>query len=293
MKYEFTEPEPGVFNYTGAEQFLDFVEGTDKLVRCHNLIWQSELPTWITSPNVTWTNATLSAALRRHVTTLIEHFGDRCYSWDVVNEAFSDSPAGAYQSNVWYDTIGAAYVVEAFQAATDAVKANNLAVKLYYNDYNIEYLGNKSYAAQNLVKDLKNRGIQIDGVGLESHFIVGETPDKASQQANMQAFIDLGVDVAITELDIRLDTPANATTEAQQVQDYYNSVAACVAVGKGCIGVTVWDFDDTYSWIPGTFPGQGYGDLFLQPGGANTPLVKKAAYDGCLQALQGVPESSA
>lgn len=47
---------------------------------------------------------------------------------------------------------------------------------------------------------------------------------------------------------------------------------------------------DTYSWVPGTFAGYGYADLFLQPGGANTPLVKKAAYDGCLEALQGVAE---
>lgn len=66
--------------------------------------------------------------------------------------------------------------MEAFQAASDAVRANNLAVKLYYNDYNIEFLGNKSYAAQALVKDLKNRNIQIDGVGLESHFIVSILP---------------------------------------------------------------------------------------------------------------------
>ncbi|KAK5116132.1 hypothetical protein LTR62_008458 [Meristemomyces frigidus] len=291
MKFVFTEPEPNVFNYTGAEQFLSFVEGTGKLVRCHNLIWQSELPTWITNPTVNWTNATLTAALRNHVTNLVEYFGDRCYSWDVVNEAFSDNPAGAYASNVWFDTIGPAYVVEAFDAATQAVKAKNLAVKLYYNDYNIEYLGNKSYAAQNLVTELKGRGIQIDGVGLESHFIAGETPDKASQMANMQAFINLGVDVAITELDVRLNLPPNATTEAQQVLDYYNSVAACVAVGDGCIGVTVWDFDDEYSWVPGTFPGQGYADLFLS-NGPNEPLTRKAAYDGCLQALTGAPESA-
>lgn len=52
-----------------------------------------------------------------------------------------------------------------------------------------------------------------------------------------------------------------------------------------------WDFDDTYSWVPSTFAGQGYADLFFQPKGAGTPLVKKAAYDGCLQALQGKPEA--
>jgi len=175
MKFEFTEPEQGVFNYTGAQEFLDIAKAAGKeYVRCHNLIWESELPTWVTNPTTNWTNETLSAVVYNHAYTLVSHFGDQCYSWDVVNEALSDSPAGAYQNNIWYDTIGPAYVVEAFQAATDAVRDNNLAVKLYYNDYNIEYPGNKSTAAQNIVKELKGRGIQIDGVGLESHFIAGK-----------------------------------------------------------------------------------------------------------------------
>lgn len=87
----------------------------------------------------------------------------------------------------------------------------------------------------------------MDGVGLESHFIVGKTPSQADQQANMDAFVALGVEVAVTELDVRLDLPANATTETQQVADYYSTVAACANV-EGCVGITVWDFDGTCSW---------------------------------------------
>lgn len=199
----------------------------------------------MTNPAVNWTNETLTAVLETHVTALITHFGDRCYAWDVVNEALSDSPAGAWQSNIWYDTIGPEYFFAAFAAATKAVQENGLSVKLYYNDYNIEYAGNKSLAAQGLVTELKARGSQIDGVGLESHFIVGETPSRADQEANMLAFTALGVEVAVTELDVRLELPADASTEAQQVVDYYNTVAACVAV-EGCVGVTVWDFDGRF-----------------------------------------------
>lgn len=214
--------------------------------------------------------------------------------------------------------IGPEYFFLAFDAATKAVKKSSLNVKLYYNDYNIESPGNKSTAAQSLVSQLKARDIQIDGVGLESHFIAGETPSQADQEANMKAFTALDVDVVITELDVRLPAlPPNATSQAQQVLDYYNSVSACVNVER-CVGITVWDFDgkqpqmpsntcklfytfddgsadmldlDTYSWIPSTFAGQGYADLFFQPDGANTPLVKKAAYDGCLEALTGAAEA--
>ncbi|KAI0481161.1 glycoside hydrolase superfamily [Xylariaceae sp. FL0804] len=291
MKFQQTEPEQGVFDFSDAEQFMSIAKATGKLVRCHNLIWSQELPSWVTSPSTPWTNATLSAVLQNHVTSLINHFGNACYSWDVVNEALADSPLGSYTSNPWLTYIGEDYVPMAFAAATQAVRAGNLTVKLYYNDYNIEYAGAKADAAMAIVQDIKARGYQIDGVGMESHFIVGSTPDAASQTAVKQNFTALDVDVAITELDVRANTPPTAADETQQVVDYYNSVASCAAVAR-CVGVTVWDFVDTYSWVPSTFAGTGYADLFLQPGGSGTPLVKKAAYDGVLEALLGEPEAN-
>ncbi|KAH0402540.1 glycoside hydrolase, partial [Aureobasidium melanogenum] len=274
MKWVFTEPEQGVFNYTEADIFLADAAPPGRLVRCHNLNWYNQLPEWLTSGS--WTNETLTKVLQNHVTNLVEHFGDRCYAWDVVNEALSDSGTGnladntTWRSDIWLQKL--------------LSRPKGLKVKLYYNDYNIESAGAKSTAAQALVKSLKDAGIQIDGVGLQSHFIVGETPSKAAQMANMQAFAALNVSVAITELDIRTTVPATAAAQQQQVLDYASSVGACADV-DACVGITAWDFDDTYSWIPSTFPGQGYGDLFFQPGGYNTPLVRKAAYDGCIQGL--------
>ncbi|CAN8106514.1 unnamed protein product [Discula destructiva] len=293
MKFVYTEPEQGVFNYKDGDCFLDLAEATGKLVRCHNLIWDLQLPKWVTAPAVKWTKETLSAVLVNHVTNLVEHFGDRCYSWDVVNEALSDSPAEAFKDNLWLQVIGDEYVFLAFDAAAKAVRKNNLKVKLYYNDYNIEYPGSKSTAAQRLVSELKSRGLQIDGVGLESHFVAGgKTPSQGEQHTNMQAFTALDVDVAITELDVRLPSlPPTPASEAQQFTDYYNTVAACANV-KRCVGITVWDFVDTYSWIPGTFAGQGYAHLFFQPNGPNTPLVRKYAYDACLKALIGAHKGS-
>lgn len=41
----------------------------------------------------------------------------------------------------------------------------------------------------------------IDGVGAQSHLIVGQVP--TDFKAALQRFTDLGVDVALTELDVR------------------------------------------------------------------------------------------
>lgn len=130
-----------------------------------------------------------------------------------------------------------------------------------------------------VVSDLLDADIPIDGVGFQAHFVVGETPDTDTQVANMGAFVDLGVEVAITELDIRMDLPASDDLLAQQSDDYATTVAACIQT-KNCVGVTVWDFDDEFSWVPSTFDGQGAADLF------DENLKPKPAFEGTLKALQ-------
>jgi endo-1,4-beta-xylanase len=78
----------------------------------------------------------------------------------------------------------------------------------------------------------------------------------ATFQQNIQRFADLGVDVAITELDIRMQLPSDSAKLTQQPAEYKAVMNACLAVSR-CAGVTVWGFTDSDSWIPSTFPGQG------------------------------------
>ena len=51
------------------------------------------------------------------------------------------------------------------------------------------------------------------------------------------------VQVAITELDIRMTLPATQQMLEQQATDYQNVVAACNAV-PSCVGITIWDYTD-------------------------------------------------
>jgi endo-1,4-beta-xylanase len=84
--------------------------------------------------------------------------------------------------------------------------------------------------------------------------------------------------VAITELDIRMQMPSDDQKLAQQRTDYQNVVAACTAV-EGCIGVTIWDFSDKYSWVPQTFGGQGAACPW------DDNMQKKPAYDGIVAGM--------
>ena len=193
----------------------------------------------------------------------------------MLNEAFNDN--GTLRSTIWSDTIGPAYIPIVFAAAAAATPA-----KLYYNDYNVENPNNKTAAVQAMIKDLKARNIRIDGMGLQAHLIVGSAPSQAQQEANIANFAALGVEVAYTELDIRTNVPPSEAVQRQQKADYKATAAACKK-NKACVGITLWDFLDDYSWIPGVFAGQGYGTPWLKD--AAGKLVRKIAYDGIAEGL--------
>ncbi|KAF7193473.1 Endo-1,4-beta-xylanase D [Pseudocercospora fuligena] len=187
MKFAFTEQRQGVFNLSEAEIFMSAVNPPgmpQKKIRCHPLVWHQTLPNWLTSPTTPWTNATLTAVLVKHVKELVSYFGDRCTHWDVVNEAFSESnttdPAFPYRSinNIWYQIIGPEYISIAFNA--DSEERIECKAMLQRLRHRISWP-----KEQRLVQTLQARNIQINGVGFESHFLAGGTPNQTRQEQAM------------------------------------------------------------------------------------------------------------
>lgn len=107
-----------------------------------------------------------------------------------------------------------------------------------------------------IVKMIKSYGVKIDGVGLQAHLIGGQVPDANALAANLKSFTSLGVEVAYTELDIRIPMPIKRSAEIQQIQDYANVITSCKNTAK-CVGITIWDLSDDHSWVPAVFPGYG------------------------------------
>ncbi|MFI7500413.1 endo-1,4-beta-xylanase [Streptomyces sp. NPDC049687] len=268
MKWGSVEPTQGSFNWAEADQIVSFAQAHDQQVRGHTLVWHSQNPGWLT--NGSWTSAQLGSLLQNHITTEVGRYKGKIAAWDVVNEPFNED--GTYRSTLWYNGLGADYIANALTWA----RAADPAAKLYINDYNVEGVNAKSTALYNLVRSLKDRGVPIDGVGLQAHLILGQVP--STLQQNIQRFADLGVDVAITELDIRMTLPSDSTELAQQKADYKAVTAACVAVAR-CVNLTVWGFTDSDSWVESTFPGQGA----ATPYDAN--YAPKPAYYGIAEAL--------
>jgi endo-1,4-beta-xylanase len=267
MKWQTTEPSRGSFNFAPADAIVAHAQSHHMKIRGHTLVWHSQLASWVS----TITSGTdLLQVMKNHVTTEVTHFRGKIWYWDVVNEAFNDD--GTRRSDVFQNEIGNSYIGEAFKAA----RAADSHAKLCYNDYNIEGINAKSNAVFAMVQDFKARGIPIDCVGFQSHLIVGQVP--SDFQSNLQRFAALGLDVQVTELDIRMPTPASSANLTQQASDYSQVVAACLAVRR-CTDITTWGIGDADSWIPAFFPGQGAALLF------DENYNPKPAYSSVLQTL--------
>jgi endo-1,4-beta-xylanase len=190
----------------------------------------------------------LNDTLKKHIDKVVTRYKGKIYAWDVVNEVIEDN--GKFRKSIWFKNFNETYISNAFYW-THSVDPN---AKLYINDYNIESINDKSDGLYSLVSKLLKDGIPIHGVGFQSHFIVGKISEDLVK--NMQRFADLGLDVAITELDIRIKLPETEDKLEQQAKDYSTVFKACQSVSK-CVGVTLWGFTDKYSWIPQHFKDYG------------------------------------
>ncbi|WP_262379774.1 endo-1,4-beta-xylanase [Nonomuraea sp. PA05] len=247
MKWDATEPSQNQFNFSGADAIVNFATQNNQQVHGHTLIWHQQTPGWVQSLGAT----AMRSAIQNHISQVVGRYADNAtvVSWDVVNEIFDDN--GGWRTSFWYNTLGQSYVADAFRAA----RAADPNARLCINDYNVEGINAKSTAMYNLVSSLRQQGVPVDCVGFQGHLAI-QYGFPGDIQQNMQRFADLGVQVRVTELDVRMQMPRDTTKDTTQATYYRNVVNACNAV-TACAGVTIWGFTDKYSWVPDTFSGQG------------------------------------
>jgi uncharacterized protein (TIGR03437 family) len=109
--------------------------------------------------------------------------------------------------------------------------------------------------------------VPINGVGLETHLTLSGPPSESDISANMARLGALGLEVHVSEMDVRIpvDGSGNATAAnlAAQATLYQNVLAACQA-NSNCTAFMTWGVTDLHSWIPSSFPGFGAGLLLDQ-----------------------------
>jgi endo-1,4-beta-xylanase len=275
MKMAFLQPRRGVFDFRAADELVAFAKRNHKQVHGHALVWGLQLPLWLIDHGFTdnlglhlppidlpglgsgvnnlftaatgWSRDELLAIMKNHIDTVMRHFGDDVPEWDVVNEPMDEN--GNLADNVWRHFIGDDYIDQALRAA----RAANPRARLFINDYSVEGPTAKRDGLLRLVRNLKARGVPLDGVGLQYHTNIKGFYDQATLQDTIAKFAALGVKVEITEMDVGtsiLDGPLQQRL-ARQALAYGAAARACNAE-QACTRFTTWGFSDRQSWLGDT-----------------------------------------
>ncbi|MES2648789.1 MAG: endo-1,4-beta-xylanase [Bacteroidota bacterium] len=198
MKAALVNPQPGVFNYGPADDYVAFGEKHKMFIIGHTLVWHNQCPAWFFTnadgkPN---SKAEQIERLRSHIKNVAGRYAGRVNAWDVVNEVIDDD--GSYRQTTWVKAFGHGDTLVKYAFKFAAEFAPN--TELYYNDFNA-WRPAKRDGIVRLVKMLQKEGIRIDGVGMQGHWGLNYPKTKYIEDA-IDAYAACGVKVMITELDV-------------------------------------------------------------------------------------------
>ena len=270
-KWPATEKTRGVLSLETCSDAFAYARGAKQAFRGHNLCWGNDNPAWLETLASTANASELSSVLQTHIKGVMQGIkaaagGVSPLAWDVVNEATNST--AWFKPTTWFPALED-YVDVAFRAARKADPSS----LLFYNDFGVAQMGgDKAEQMYGMVASMVQRGVPIDGVGLQAHVTLGfaeedglsysddvkgrsrapETAaDAQSVSANIARYGKLGLQVHITELDVKCPSPCNASMLAKQADVYGLMLRACLDNPGVCTSFETWGFTDKYTWLTG------------------------------------------
>lgn len=280
MKFKYLEPEKDKFTFDIVDRMINFAQKNQMKIRGHTLCWhhESQLPDWILKKELTAKE--LEKILVNHIQKVVSHFKGKVFAWDVINEGINHQGDGLRKSNPWIKAIGE----EVFDIAFHTAHQADPDCILFYNDYEIETINQKSDFLLELLRKLLKRGVPIHGIGFQYHYPLEKAPSSGEVLKNMKRFEDLGLQIHITELDIWLKMPYENSKLIEQANAYKEAFKAAINC-KSCKAVLTWGFTDKYSWIP-HFTKGAYGDPLI----FDKNYLPKPAYYAICEVLNTIPK---
>lgn len=198
MKAGPINPEPGVYNFGPADDFVNFGKEHDMFIVAHTLIWHNQTPEWFfkDQEGKPRTPGEVAERLREHIEVIAGRYAGKVDAWDVLNEVIDND--GSYRPTTWVNGIGSGDELARLSFKYASEYSPN--TELYYNDFNA-WRPDKRDGIARMVRMLQKEGIRIDGIGIQAHWGLN-FPKNEYIEAAIDTFAALGVKVMITELDI-------------------------------------------------------------------------------------------
>lgn len=277
----FTQPEPGSYDLHAIDRLVEFAHQHNLKLFGVNLVYRSgEGPAWFYPSCKTWSKEKMDSFLKDRIQTLVHRGGDTYYGWEVVNEPITPTHNGCWSKVLGdYD-----YIAKAFRYAHEA----NPKAELMLNDGFGHDGFDKNIAKEffDIIRKLKADKVPIDVAGTETHL----QPEhlRPTYVEEFKWFLDqareLGVQVQVTEMDVKLPPGSGPDMLQKQKEIFYNILHTCLK-DSNCTGFTMWGLADGLRRRKDTDPPE---DVFWQqkPSIFDENLEPKPAFAGILQALK-------
>jgi len=268
MKPEALWRPDGSFHFEQADEVVRFTKENGLKLRGHTLVWHSQTPHEFFQDEAgnPLEKEVLYARMETYITAVMTHFGESVWCWDVVNEALADWGEDVYRTqSPWFQICGVEFIAQAFRTARKVAPT----ALLYYNDYGL-INPQKRERAVKMLKSLKEQGVPIDGVGIQAHWNA-HTFNPEELQKTIDAFVELGLQVQLTELDLSVypphfdrQKPAEKLEYTQDLSDLqaekYAQIFEVLNRNVEKIScVTFWGISDRFTWL-NHFPQRGRTD---------------------------------
>ena len=239
-------PTPTTFNFSRIDQVVNYAIANHMAIQGHHFIWGDEkwLPDWL--KNGKYTTQQLQSIIHNHISVVGARYSGKIEAWSVVNEAFTRAQHLYNLHDWWADHIGSiGYIDSAFMWARQA----DPHAKLLLNDFNNEIFSTTSNNMYNYIKSAKQRGVPIDGIGMQMHIDASKRPNKNEVIANMKRFGALGIGVYVTEFDVNTHSVVGSTDYKNKLQAaiYYDMMRACIE-SRVCHSFSILGITDKETW---------------------------------------------
>lgn len=248
MHWDKIRPSATTYDFSGMDKIVNYASAHELDVQAHHLIWNEDdsLPKWLKEGR--YSSAQIEELMHEHITTTVNRYKGRVKEWTVVNEPFTRARHVYGLDNWWGDQFGGGteYIDKAFRWAHEA----DPNAKLILNDFNNEIENEVSNVQYDYMKSARERGVPIDGVGIQLHVDASKPFDKQAVIKNMQRFGALGYQVYVTEFDIHISSLKGTSAEKRAIEAHItNDVARACIESRVCVSFTVFGMKDNPSYM--------------------------------------------
>jgi endo-1,4-beta-xylanase len=246
MKAAYIHPERNTYNFNETDFLMDFCREHNKRLHGHTLVWYKDVPRWM--EKFKGDKSAWEELLKNHIQTIVGHCRGRVHSWDVVNEAFNND--GTLRQNIWLKNIGEDYIGKCFRYAAEA----DPAALLFYNDFDLESRPEKLDAVISYLNNLKEKGVKIDGIGMQMHISITfpyiSEIDLAAIKIEENGYL-----LHYSEMDITMVRTGKLWMMNKHLLDLQKNRVREIVAGYMKLksatrfGITTWGVSDADSWL--------------------------------------------